>query len=162
MKILMIFFVFALVGFTYLIGFKAGVNTGYQQGYADAIQKTREIQINFVLERMAFYESTYRTKVWGDCDGTRCLAFGLYQFHRATFNWLAHLSANKGLNWKNPEHQRVIASWAIQHGYGHLWSNTYRHALHDYFMASMRDQNVTRIQMRQMSRVNKKSYTSIK
>lgn len=118
-------------GFHY--GYKTGYDTGYVKGSFDALQIEHETRINFILDRMAFYESSYNVVARGDYDGTRYHAYGLYQFHRPTFMWLARLSGNPKLDWKNPEHQHRVAKWAIRHGYGYLWKKSYRHALHDLF-----------------------------
>lgn len=140
----LIWFVAALAFIsTELVIFTGGIHYGlgdkqviYAKGYADAVNDEGQRRLDFILDRMAFYESSYNAVARGDYDGRRYLAYGLYQFHRPTFMWLARLSGNPKLDWKNPEHQHRVAKWAIQHGYGKLWGNTYRHALHDYFMKS--------------------------
>jgi hypothetical protein len=128
--------ILVLGGFHY--GEQYGYANGYEQGFKDggtvAIKTDRIYEINFVLERMAFYESSFNVRARGDFDGKRYLAYGLYQFHRPTFSWLSRISGNSGLEYKNPDHQRVVAEWAVLHGYGYLWKTTYNKALHDYFM----------------------------
>lgn len=112
-----------------------GYRAGYLGGITTAKRDESDAQLKFVLDRMAFYESSYNVDARGDFDGTRYLAYGLYQFHHRTFTSFSRLSGNIGLDWKNPEHQLIVATWAIKHGYGYkLWGRTYRRALHDYFM----------------------------
>ncbi len=137
---------FSLEAVIFTAGYHFGSVQGFEKGYNAAVQDERDSRISFVLDRMAYYESTYRTTVWGDFDGTRHLAYGLYQFHRPTFVRLARMSGNPKLNWKNPEHQYIVAKWAIQNGYGGLWT-TYRRALHDYFISG-RFENGATISMR--------------
>lgn len=129
------FIALEMVVFTggYHYGSLDGYRAGYSKGVFDGTLRCSENQLNFVLDRMAFYESTYKVDARGDFDGTRYLAYGLYQFHHRTFQELARRSGNPKLNWKNPEHQFIVAKWAILHGYGKLWGRTYQHALRDYF-----------------------------
>lgn len=142
--------VLAVLSFESLI-FLGGFNYGscyskvtYAKGYTNAIHDEAQRRLDFVLDRMAFYESSNNATARGDFDGTRYLSYGLYQFHRPTFRWLASLGGWSGLDYRNPNDQRLVAAWAIQHGYGYLWGRAYRHALHDYFMASEHDTYILR------------------
>lgn len=128
------------VNYGYYRGFDKGYRQGYDQGFTEgtdrAVESEYKFRIDFVLERMAYYESRNVVTARGDFDGNRYLAYGLYQFHHRTFRHFAVALGNPKLDWKNPEHQKIVAEYALKHGYGYLWAS-YKRALHDYFMASV-------------------------
>ncbi len=63
-------------------------------------------------------ESGGRYNVVGD-DG---VSVGIAQFQKATFETLKHKAKMPWLQWKNPIHQMRLLNWAIDHGYGRLWT----------------------------------------
>lgn len=63
-------------------------------------------------------ESAGRYNVVGD-DG---VSVGIAQFQKATFEELKRKAKMPWLQWKNPIHQMRLLNWAIDHGYGHLWT----------------------------------------
>jgi len=62
-------------------------------------------------------ESSWKEDAVG--DGGR--AYGLAQFHRPTWDWLTELSG-KDLDYKNPQHQIELLTWAIENGRSYLWT----------------------------------------
>lgn len=63
-------------------------------------------------------ESNFRHTIWGD-NGK---SYGWFQFQKKTFYYLAKLAKLEELNWKDKYHQLILASWAIENGYGKEWS----------------------------------------
>jgi hypothetical protein len=56
--------------------------------------------------------------VWG--DGGR--AYGIAQFHQATFNTLKKLAGRPELKWKSEKDQLWLFDWAIRNGHAHNWT----------------------------------------
>ena len=56
--------------------------------------------------------------IWGDSG----MAYGRWQFWEKTFYWLADLTGYKNLNWKNEADQDRVGMWALENGYGYLWT----------------------------------------
>jgi len=65
--------------------------------------------------------------VWGDLD-KEYPAYGVGQFQKRTFYWLAELAGYDNMDWKDEFDQRKLLYWAIKNGYGEYWS-TYDNAL---------------------------------
>jgi hypothetical protein len=63
-------------------------------------------------------ESAGRYNVVGD-DG---VSVGIAQFQRVTFDTLKRKAHHREWQWKNPVHQMRLLNWAIDHGYGRLWT----------------------------------------
>lgn len=57
-----------------------------------------------------------------DAVGDGGKSVGIAQFQKATFNKLKKEAHMPNLTWKNPVHQMKLMVWAIDHGYGHLWT----------------------------------------
>lgn len=57
-----------------------------------------------------------------DAVGDGGKSVGIAQFQKATFNRLKKEAHMPNLIWKNPVHQMKLMVWAIDHGYGHLWT----------------------------------------
>lgn len=49
-------------------------------------------------------------------------AYGIAQFQIRTFNWLKDLAGRPELSWKIKDDQIWLLRWAIDNGYGSLWS----------------------------------------
>lgn len=62
-------------------------------------------------------ESGFRTDVFGDAGK----AYGVFQFHRPTFDRFAREAGVK-LDYKNPDHQVELYVWAIREGYASHWT----------------------------------------
>jgi hypothetical protein len=77
--------------------------------------------------------------VWGDSG----LAYGKYQFHKRTFNWMKKEAGRPELKWKVLADQEWLFQWAIEHGYGNHWT-CYRKA---QVLAKVKKKNV---QLRQV------------
>ncbi len=97
-----------------------------------------EIEHQKLIKSIAMCESSLRHDgIWG--DGGK--SYGLFQFQRRTFYWLAGKISNEQRamsnednppnppllrgnkwKWKDARHQYVVASWAIKNGYGDLWT----------------------------------------
>lgn len=59
--------------------------------------------------------------IWGDLNYPH-KAYGILQFQKRTFIWLSKISGKKGLHWKNEKDQKELFFWAVQNGYGKLWT----------------------------------------
>ena len=98
-----------------------------------------ELEHQKLIRAIAMCESSGRHDgTWG--DGGR--SYGLFQFQKKTFYWLAKKISNEQRvmsnednplnppllrgtnkwNWKDVGHQYIVASWAVKNGYGNLWS----------------------------------------
>lgn len=78
--------------------------------------------LGMLVERIIQCESSNRHEgIWGDIN-YKYPAYGIAQFQERTFNWLAKLSGEKGLSWKNKQDQIWLLNWAIENGWGHLWT----------------------------------------
>lgn len=87
-----------------------------------------------VLDRIAFYESSYNVKAVNNWDSNAAAGTpskGLMQFIKPTFDAYARQAraANPGAwknqgapNWNNWQHQALAASWAISVGKGSAWA----------------------------------------
>ncbi len=49
-------------------------------------------------------------------------AYGIAQYQIRTFNWLKGLAGREYLCWTKEEDQIWLLKWAIENGYGYLWS----------------------------------------
>lgn len=58
---------------------------------------------------------------WGDLNYSHP-AYGIAQFQKRTFYWLANISGNKNFQWKNKEHQIKLLHWALINGHENLWT----------------------------------------
>jgi soluble lytic murein transglycosylase-like protein len=67
--------------------------------------------------KIAKCESGLNPTVYGDSGK----AYGLYQFHRGTFEMFAK-EAGLELDYYNPEHQIILANWAFAQGYYSHWT----------------------------------------
>lgn len=79
-----------------------------------------EFGVNIALAtEVAMCESSLRHDgVYG--DGKK--AYGLYQFHKQTFDLFKEKSGMKDLNYENMEDQTKLAMWAFKNGYGSHWT----------------------------------------
>lgn len=57
-----------------------------------------------------------------EARGDNGRAFGPAQFWEETFDWLAKLSGEKGLEYENPGDQLFLLKWAMENNYSYLWS----------------------------------------
>ncbi len=87
------------------------------QFYADMYGVDRSLAVG-----VAQCESQMKTTAVGDHG----LAYGVYQFHEATFTEFAKKFGDTSLQYKNTEHQVELAMWAISQGKGDNWT-CYRH-----------------------------------
>ena len=54
--------------------------------------------------------------------GDNGLAFGKYQFHKRTFNWMKGMAGMNDLDIAYEKDQETLFKWAIENGYGRHWS----------------------------------------
>jgi len=114
----------------FLSGFRLGLGVGFRKGYGLGVVSERqflevilrnldgELKTLQNLERVIVLESEGKHKgVWGKDE-----EFGIVQFKKETFVWLAEKAGVKGADWKNQVDQVKLANWAIRNGYGSLWS----------------------------------------
>jgi hypothetical protein len=75
-----------------------------------------------IIEKILFCESSnHHYGVWGDLNYFH-RAYGIAQFQRRTFYWLAEKSGKNNLNWKNKEHQIMLLDFALENNLGYLWT----------------------------------------
>lgn len=72
-----------------------------------------------VLKNVAYCESRLQNE---GRYGDHGLAYGIFQFHRATFDLFVKLSGIEGLAYLNGDDQLELAGWAFSHGYEDHWS----------------------------------------
>lgn len=78
-----------------------------------------EIAMRETMAKVIECESSGRHEgVWG--DGGR--SYGIAQFQRRTFGYLAEKSGIEGLDWKDRDDQIWLLRWSIDNGYGDLWT----------------------------------------
>jgi len=77
-----------------------------------------ELNNREILAKVIKCESGGRHNIYG--DGGK--AFGIAQFHKATFLWLAEKSGMEGLKWKDKEAQIFLLKWALANGYANHWT----------------------------------------
>lgn len=65
-------------------------------------------------------ESGFREKVYGDSGK----AYGIYQFHKPTFELFKKKAGAPSLDYKNPDDQIELAVWAFANGLDSHWSCT--------------------------------------
>lgn len=83
---------------------------------------SQEYEVLHTLERIIIAESSGRTNIWGQ-DGE----FGICQFKKSTFYFLAEKVGLPNPNWKDQSQQMYLLRWALENGYGNHWV-TYRKA----------------------------------
>lgn len=84
---------------------------------AAALEK--EIETHEIVLQIIGCESDFRhINVWGDGK----TSYGIGQYKRKTFYWLAEKAGMTNLNWKDRQHQITLMKWAVEHGYAELWS----------------------------------------
>lgn len=83
---------------------------------SEATNVTKE---DILKHQVGFCESSNRHEgVWGD-NGK---AYGKYQFWEKTFDSLAKKAGRPELQWQSERDQEWLFTWAIQNGYGRLWT----------------------------------------
>lgn len=73
-----------------------------------------------IIYKVIECESSFRHKnIWGLAG-----EYGLLQYKEQSFYYLMKLSPYKKLKlkWKDVRHQYLLASWAIENGYGNHWT----------------------------------------
>lgn len=81
-------------------------------------ERLKEAEHKKIVVAIIKCESDGRHNVYG--DGGR--SYGIAQFQKATFHWLAGKSGMKGLKWKDRDDQIQLLTWAVRNNYGHLWT----------------------------------------
>lgn len=71
-------------------------------------------------------ESGFKTDIVGD----QGLAYGVFQFHRGTFDDFSE-EAGVELDYKNPDHAIDLFMWAIKNGKGSHWT-CYKRLVHRF------------------------------
>ena len=65
------------------------------------------------------YHYTKKGRINAGDDG---VSVGIAQFQRVTFEELKRKAHHPEWKWRNPIHQMRLLNWAVDHGYGHLWT----------------------------------------
>ena len=94
--------------------------------------------VNMVADKVIECESNGRQIIWGDCDKNipkpyycttlscarkyHCKAYGVAQFWKKTFVWLAGLTGRPELKMESEQDQRWLLTWSIRNGYGKNWT----------------------------------------
>jgi hypothetical protein len=86
-----------------------------QRSVANTVAAEREIQFLYMLQDIAFCESSL------EHDAENGSAYGIFQFKRATFDWMSDILDMQGLNYNLPKHQWVLAEEAFRRGLGTHW-----------------------------------------
>lgn len=73
---------------------------------------------NLMLAIIACESSGRHDGVWG--DGGK--SYGIVQFQKRTFDYLAARSGMRGLDWKDKNDQLALLSWALDNGHGNNWT----------------------------------------
>jgi hypothetical protein len=68
-----------------------------------------------------FCESGGDNSKIGDLD-YKYQAYGVAQFQIRTFDWLKELAGMDYLEIENEQDQKILLEWAIENGYGYLWT----------------------------------------
>lgn len=102
---------------------KATVKIKYDYSYDDVVNYLYSFNNN-ALVLIAHCESfNLKTNRYGiRAIGDNGKAYGLLQFHYATFMEFAKRCGMRHPHWKNPYQQIYIANWMIRHGYIRNWS----------------------------------------
>ena len=74
------------------------------------------------LKKVVACESSFREDVYGDGG----LAYGPFQFHKRTFEWMAKSSGLTMADYYDPLDQTKIALWAFKNGYASHWTCAYK------------------------------------
>lgn len=127
---------FVGVGLIFIVGVQFGIHKGkhlqiedFKLQIAKMKNELTEVEVKIevleerlkeakIISKIIQCESSGRHNIYG--DGGR--SFGIAQFQKATFYWLAGKSGLKGLKWKDRDDQIKLLTWAVQNNHGHLWS----------------------------------------
>ena len=87
---------------------------------AEALQaEIEQTKIDYIAIAIVMCESGGRhDDTWGD-NGK---AYGIVQYHEATFIEHAEKAGLHNADWKDKEHQLMLLKWAIENGEGEKWS----------------------------------------
>ena len=88
------------------------------QGNQKEIQK--KLDIKYIADKIIQCESGGVHNVWGDLDKPYP-SFGILQYQKRTFNWLAQKANFKG-NWRNEKDQIRLLYWSLNNDFGRLWT----------------------------------------
>lgn len=98
-----------------------GANVINDQSYTiDSINRVISLtgENKDLIKCLIKYESSWNVNAVGDSG----LAFGLLQFHEATFNFYKERYGLDWFEWKNPIHQIILANEMINDGLAFHWS----------------------------------------
>jgi len=88
-------------------------------GTASPLETVPWTKFEKIRHQVGWYESRNNHNVKPGDNG---LAFGKYQFHKRTFNWVKGLAGMPDLNIAIEKDQEILLKWAIENGYGRHWS----------------------------------------
>ncbi|HQB18918.1 MAG TPA: hypothetical protein PL092_03145 [Candidatus Pacearchaeota archaeon] len=74
-----------------------------------------------LAEKIIFCESSGDHSKIGDWH-YEYQAYGIAQFQIRTFDWLKGLAGMDYLEIENEQDQRILLEWALENGYGYLWT----------------------------------------
>lgn len=117
------------LNFTY----ERGRIAGNFEGYEACKSESKELIVTSVVKSITFCESSDKHNRWGDSGK----AYGIAQFHKGTFNWMAKLSGHPEYQWKNKADQIALLDWAIRNGYGNHWQHCYKQAVKTYLRSAL-------------------------
>ena len=121
------------IGFVILLGSFLGYTFVYylpQQKSPPNIEKlleaeaeiTNKIELLLTVHSIIICESSGRHEnIWGD-KNYKFPAYGIAQIQERTFYWLANKANFKHMKWKDKKDQIKLLMWAIENGYGSLWT----------------------------------------
>jgi len=90
------------------------------------LKEEEDERLNYLVYRIITCESGRRHDVWGDAGK----AFGVAQFHRATFFDMAKKAGLRNADWHNEHQQILLLKWALWQGVADKhWVRCYREAM---------------------------------
>lgn len=126
-------FIMALTmfGFVYGAGYYNGFQHGQKAGADQCITEVKYTLVEVMADHIMLKESSLQhVGVWGKLpEDQKYPAYGIAQFQKRTFYWMAKLAGLKDPNWKDQSQQEWLLKWALVNGYGHHWGKNYRQAL---------------------------------
>jgi len=117
-KILLILFVVVVGILCPLVSLHNGGTATLPPGTLTSVDKSKNY-FDELRHQVGFCESGNKHDgVWGDGG----LAYGKYQFHKRTFDWMKKKARRPELKRENLQDQEWLFAWALKNGYGSHWT----------------------------------------
>jgi hypothetical protein len=110
-----------IIGIIICLVMIVGGNNELIFAYEREVEKIQQ-KNNEVIEFILMCESSGRHEgVWGDLN-SKHPAYGIAQFQKRTFLWMADLMGLENPDWKSEEQQIKVLDWALQNEMGCHWT----------------------------------------